>query len=499
MKRIYGLFWLVLWCAPLMSQKNIIFIVGDDHRHDFLGFMNRIPGLQTPNLDQMAKEGAHLKNTFCTTALCSPSRASMLTGQFPHTHKVVDNEAREPQGLVYFPKYLQEQGYQTAFLGKWHMGASDEKREGFDYWACMRDQGEYYRTFMNINGVPHTREDSLHVSDWITELTLNWLKQRDKTKPFFVWMSHKAVHADFSPAKRHLGKYRDIPIQYPPSMFLTATDSSKTFGLANIKNYHQQFKYTFNLKDIPEWVRKQRYSWHGVDYMYHGSIDFNEFYRKYCETLMGIDESVGQILDFLKQQQLDENTMVVYVGDNGFSFGEHGLIDKRHAYEESMRIPCLMRCPSLIKSGTSIDAVIQTVDFAPTLLELAGLSRTPAQMEGQSFLAMLKGISTPNWRDRIFYEYYWDHYYPQTPAMHAIRTQRYKYIRYYGVWDINEFYDLAQDPLEVNNLIKSPEHQPIIRQLQQEMWTWLEKSQGMQIPIKRIELKRRDNLHPNTW
>lgn len=491
-------FFFVSSCIQAQQPKNIVFIIADDHRHDFMGFTGKVPGLQTPNLDRLANEGAHLKNAFCTTALCSPSRASMLTGQYAHTHKVVDNEAPEPKGLVYFPKLLQQRGYQTAFLGKWHMGASDEKREGFDYWACMRDQGEYYKTYMNINGKAVTRQDSLHVSDYITDLTLDWVKNRDKKRPFFVWMSHKAVHADFTPAQRHRGVYKNMTVQYPPSMFLTATDSSKRFGIADVKNYHTQQGITANRAGMPNWVAQQRYSWHGVDYMYHGQIEFDDFYRRYCETMLGVDESVGRVLKFLKDNGLDENTLVVYVGDNGFSFGEHGLIDKRHAYEESMRIPLLMRCPSLIKPQTKIEQVIQTIDFAPTMLELAGIT-IPKHIEGRSFLPLLQGKTIANWRDRMFYEYYWDHFYPQTPTLHAIRTSRFKYIRNYGVWDTNEFYDLEKDPYEVNNLIKSPEHQTQIRTMQKELWDWLEQSNGANIPLKRIEYKRRDNRHRDTW
>lgn len=481
------------------KHKNIIFILADDHRHDFMGFTGKVPGLQTPALDQLAAEGMHFKNAFCTTALCSPSRASMLTGQYAHTHKVVDNVAKEPKGLIFFPKYLQNNGYQTAFLGKWHMGNSDEKRDGFDYWACLKNQGEYYKTFLNINGNPTKRTDSLHFSDYLTDLTLNWLDKRDKSKPFFIWMSHKAVHADFQPAQRHKGIYKNLPVQYPASMFLTANDSSKNFGITNIKNYHTNFPGTFNPSGIPQWVHNQRYSWHGVDYMYHGEMDFNDFYRRYLETLLSVDESVASVLKYLKDKNLEQNTMIVYVGDNGFSFGEHGLIDKRHTYEESMRIPLIIKQPKLVKKGQVVQQLVKTIDFAPTLLEWTLNMPKPIQMEGKSFLKLLKNEPMEQWNNELFYEYYWESNFPSTPTMHAIRTDQFKYIRNYGVWDTNELYDLKTDPMEVNNLIKSPLHQTIAQNLQNKLWQFLEKSNAMQIPLKKPEAPRIDHKHKGEW
>ena len=206
-----------------------------------------------------------------------------------------------------------------------------------------------------------------------------------------MYLSHKAVHANFQPAKRHKGIYKNQIINYPASMYLTATDSSKNWGGEKDKLTQSIFKKA-NIIDMPKWVKNQRYSWHGVDYMYHGQIGFNDFYHQYFETLLGVDESVGKVTDWLKTNGLDENTMVVYMGDNGFSFGERGLIDKRHMYEESMRVPLLIRCPSIIKSKTVVSQVIQNIDIAPTLLAYAG-QPTPSQMQGNSFLDILKGQS----------------------------------------------------------------------------------------------------------
>ncbi|WP_428656654.1 sulfatase family protein [Runella sp.] len=477
------------------KPKNVIFILADDHRYDAMGFMGKFSGLQTPNLDKMAAKGAHIQNAFVSTALCSPSRASILSGQYAHTHQVVDNFAPLPPTTKFFPSYLQRAGYKTAFLGKWHMGNGDDAPQpGFDYWLSFKGQGVYYSPTFNINGKQVTHKDG-YTTDLLTDYAIEWMGKQDKNKPFFVYLSHKAVHADFQPAKRHAGVYKDMPIHYPASMYLTKSDTSKIWG-TNAKD-PETGQVKSNLKDMPNWVKNQRYSWHGVDYLYHGSISFNDFYRQYCETLLGVDESVGRVMKYLEDNGLAENTLVIYMGDNGFSFGERGLIDKRHAYEESMRVPMLMSCPSVIKPRTKLTNVLQNIDIAPTILAYAGLT-TPAQMQGKSFLPLLKGEKIP-WKDRAFYEYYWEYDFPQTPTMFAVRTDRYKYIFNHGVWDANELYDLQADPMEINNLIRSPEHQTIAKDLRDQVWGWLESTNGLQIPLKRIQQKRNDHIYKGNY
>jgi N-acetylglucosamine-6-sulfatase len=313
------------------KPRNVIFILSDDHRYDFMGFTGKVPDLKTPNMDRLALEGAHFRNAFVSTALCSPSRASILTGQYAHTHTIVDNQAPMPVDLKLFPQYLQHNGYATAFIGKWHMGdQGDQPQKGFDHWVSFRGQGDYYNPTLNVDGKKVEHRDSAYITDLLTDYALNWLKKTNQTQPFFLYLSHKAVHAEFSPAKRHRGHYAALPIHYPPSMFLTAADTSKTFGLSRNQIRNETTNLKANLRDIPDWVWKQRYSWHGVDYMYDNTIDFNSFYRQYLETLLGVDESIGKILDYLKANGMDKSTIVIYMGDNGFSFGEHGLIDKRH-------------------------------------------------------------------------------------------------------------------------------------------------------------------------
>ncbi|GAB2530030.1 sulfatase family protein [Spirosoma aerophilum] len=479
------------------KPKNIIYILADDHRYDFMGFTGKVAGLKTPNLDRLAAEGAHVRNAFVSTALCSPSRASILSGQYAHTHKVVDNFAPMTPGLKFFPQYLQKAGYKTAFLGKWHMGnADDAPQPGFDYWLSFKGQGVYYNPTFNINGKQVAHGDSSYTTDLLTDYAVKWLSSLNKDKPFCLYLSHKAVHADFQPAKRHKGLYRNMPINYPQTMYLTASDTSKVWGPKSSTNPETK-ALQVNMADMPNWVKQQRYSWHGVDYLYHGAIDFNDFYRQYCETLMGVDDSVGRVLKWLEENGQLENTMVVYMGDNGFSFGERGLIDKRHMYEESMRVPLLVRCPAIVKPGTKLEQVIQNVDIAPTFLAYAGLPK-PAQMQGNSFLPLLKGETIP-WRDRAFYEYYWEADFPQTPTMFGVRNDRYKYIFNHGVWEANELYDLKNDPQEVNNLIRSPQHQEIAKELKGQVFDWLESTNGLQIPLHSIKQKRFDHRYRGNY
>jgi arylsulfatase A-like enzyme len=246
----------------------------------------------------------------------------------------------------------------------------------------------------------------------------------------------------------------------------------------------------------PNWVKNQRESWHGVDYSYHGRPWKNQVIN-YCETLMSVDESIGSVLDFIKDAGIDENTLVIYMGDNGFAWGEHGLIDKRQFYEESVRVPMLVRCPELFKGGQVLENMVQNVDIAPTILASAGLNKAE-DMNGDSFIPLLQGKDIP-WRNRIFYEYYWEHEFPQTPTMHGVRTDRYKYIRYYGIWDTNEFYDLKEDPDEIHNLIELPALQDTIKRLNHDLYDWMESTGGMYIPLKRTERPHFDHRNKGNY
>ncbi len=447
--------------AQAGRRRNVIFILSDDHRYDAMGFMKAQPWLRTPQMDRMAAEGAHFANAFVTTALCSPSRATILTGVYAHRHRIVDNNTAIPKGTVFFPSYLQRAGYKTGFFGKWHMGSEgDDPQPGFDHWVSFRGQGTYNPSAggLNINGrrVPQKG----YITDELTDYALQWLDSLPKSQPYFLYLSHKAVHAEFEPAPRHKGVYKDAQFVCPKTM---AAEGEYAQGR-------------------PMWVHNQRNSWHGVEYPYHSDLDIGEYFKRYAETLMAVDESIGRVLDALKARGELDSTLVVYMGDNGFAFGEHGLIDKRTAYEESMRVPLLARCPELFGGGRKMDEVVANLDIMPTVLEACGVP-APAGIDGMSWLRLLRG-ERAGWRNELLYEYYWERNFPQTPTIHALRTERYKYVRVQGLWDLDELYDLKEDPLESRNLILRPEYRKTAEELRARLWKLLEETGGMYIPLQ---------------
>ena len=291
-----------------------------------------------------------------------------------------------------------------------------------------------------------------------------------------MYLSHKAVHSPLAPAKRHRGLYKNQPYSLPPTYYQTVADDYRALGW-------------------PEWVKQQRYSWHGVDFAYHEHLNIEQLVQTYCETLLGVDESIGAVLDYLKQEGLDKSTLVIYMGDNGFAFGEHGLIDKRQFYEESVKVPLLASCPELFAGGQTITQLVQNTDIAPTILAAAGL-QPPSYMPGRSLLPLLRN-PTVAWRDKIFYEYYWEYDFPMTPTVFGVRTDRYKYIRYQGIWDTNELYDLQQDPNETTNLISKPEYTTLVQKMANDLYDWLEQTDGLAIPLKRtVKPPFGDYRHP---
>jgi N-acetylglucosamine-6-sulfatase len=450
------------------ASQNLVLIVSDDHRYDLMGFHPEAPDwLETPNLDKLASQGAHLSNAFVTTSLCSPSRASILTGQYMHHHRVVDNQRPVAEGTMFFPQYLQGAGYHTAFIGKWHMGHDDDSpRPGFDHWVSFEGQGEYFNPTLNING--NKKQFKGYITDIVTNQAIEWFEEiRPKDKPFLLYLSYKAVHYPFLPAPRHHGRYQDKPIPYPETM-------------ANSEeNYRSQSK----------WIRERRYGIHGIDHMETGAFDkdpvpsFDNLYWRFCETVHGLDENIGRVIETLEPSIA--NTIMMYMGDNGFALGEHGFYDKRDAFEESIRIPLLAYAPGRIKSGTVLSEMVQNIDIAPTLLSFAGVNVPPnaPKMDGKSFAGLLLGEKTA-WRDHILYEYHWEWNFPATPTCFAIRTERYKYIYYHGIWDQNGFYDLKTDPHERHNLIKIPAYQDQVSHLRDQMFRELAISGGLIMPVR---------------
>jgi len=404
----------------------------------------------------------HCVNAFVTTALCSPSRASILTGKYAHQHRIVDNNTAIPPGTHFFSQDLQKAGYATGFFGKWHMGnTGDQPQPGFDRWVSFKGQGSYLPVpdGLNVDG-KHVPQKG-YITDELTDYALAWLAQRSTQQPWFMYLSHKAVHSPFIPAERHKGKYANAKFVPPPTMEISGDMA----------------------RNRPMWVQNQRNSWHGVDYPYHSDLPLAEYYQQYAETLLGVDESIGRVFAALKQRGELDSTLIVYMGDNGFQFGEHGLIDKRTAYEESMRVPMLARCPELFPGGGKLKEVVANIDILPTFFAVAGL-QPPVDIPGRNFLPLLQGQSIP-WRDGLLYEYYWERNFPQTPTMHALRGSRYKYIHYYGIWDIDELYDLQEDPRETNNLIVSAKHQQVVKDMNKQLFDAMESSGAMYIPLFR--------------
>ena len=471
-------FLLLTFTATLHAadRPNLLIILADDHRYDAMGFLGH-PFLETPNLDRLANEGVYFENAVVTTSLCSPSRASILTGLYTHNHGVADNYNPIPEGLVYFPQYLQESGYETAFIGKWHMGGEiDHPQPGFDHWVSFKGQGVYFgdpkeakvkgryvpqvnRDGFNINGERIPQEG--YITDVLTEFADEWLDERKGEKPWMMYLSHKAVHADFLPANRHAYCYEDETFEKP-------------------KTWHD---LPDAFRDVPLWVQNQHNSRHGTEFAYYTDLDLGTYYKRYCETVRAIDDSTGDVLRMLEDRGELDNTVILYLGDNGFLFGEKGLIDKRNAYEASVRIPMLLRYPERVKAGQTLKQVVANIDVAPTMLDFGGVG-IPDHMDGKSFKGLVTGDSD-EWRDYILYEYIWERNYPHTPTTHAVLGERFKYIRYHGVWDVDELFDLEKDPKERINLINDPTYAEKVTELNSRLFDLLEETKGMEMPIGR--------------
>lgn len=453
------------------KKRNIVFILTDDHRFDAMGFMDH-PFMETPHLDTIASEGVHLKNAMVTTSLCSPSRASILTGLYTHKHRVIDNNRLEQEDTKYFSEYLQQVGYDTAYIGKWHMGAHDDhQRQGWDHWVSFKGQGYYWAPgteknakkikkpwTLNVNGERVPQKG--YITDELTDYAIDWLKQPErKDKPFMIYLSHKAVHANFTPADRHKGQYE---------------------GKVKLPSRHSPDDYN---EFTPRWLKDQRNSWHGMDFPYHSDVDIKDYYQNYTEAFSAVDDSIGRVKQQLKDMGIYDETLIIYMGDNGFMFGEHGLIDKRVAYETSIRVPMVMQLPEIIKGGQTVEQVVANIDIAPTILEAAGVKK-PKHMDGRSFLPLAQKKKI-KWRDYFLYVYYWEKNYPQSPTVFALRGKKYKYINYYGIWDTDELYDLENDPQESNNLIADPKYKKVINKMKNRMYAMLADQGGMDIPMNK--------------
>lgn len=418
--------------APAVRTRargpNVIFILVDDHGHDYGSALGH-PWLRTPHIDRLVRQGARFRNAFVTTSLCSPSRASILTGQYMHAHRVIDNFTPLDPAIPTFPRLLQNAGYRTAYIGKWHMGGeSDQPRPGFDHWVSFLGQGQYTDPQFNVNGRRQPRTG--YVTDLLTEEALRFLRA-PQDRPWFLYLSHKAVHFDFVPAPRHRGLYASDPVPRPASMHPGEEEARRT----------------------PEWVRRRRASRQGVDGLYDHVTTFDDAYRNYCRSLAAVDESVGAVTAELEARGLAGNTVVLYMGDNGFMWGEHGLIDKRAMYEPSIRVPLLAWAPGMssVPPGRTVERMALNLDIAPTILGLAGVP-APKSMHGRSLVPLLHG-DAPGWRTDFLYEYEWEYDYPYTPTLCGLRTESHSYCQSIGLWDLDELYDLQADPEQRHNLL----------------------------------------------
>lgn len=401
-------------------RPNIVFVLMDDLRFDALGIAGH-PFVKTPNIDRIAHEGAMFVNHFTTTPLCSPSRASFLTGQYVHRHGVIDNTNHNELShkLITSGKLLHDAGYDTAYMGKWHMGNDSSPRPGWNRWISFRGQGQYDDPLLNIDGKEEKTPG--YVTDIITENALAFIRKARQT-PFLLYVAHKAVHGPFTPAARHKELFADQAIQRSPN----AQDTLEGKPMLQRK--------VGNLPELKPGM---------------GSPD--ELIRNQMRCLTAVDEGVGKMLAALEETRQLDRTVFIFTSDNGYLWGEHCLGDKRPAYEESIRIAMLARYPSMIKAGTKIDQLTLNIDVAPTFLEFAGL-KPHSQMQGASLVPLLAG-KHPKWRESFFAEYFYEPNFPRVAAWQAVRNGHWKYIHYTDLEGMDELYDVREDKYEMKNRI----------------------------------------------
>ena len=474
------------------KRPNIIFIMADDHAIQAISaYGHPLSKLApTPNIDRIAKNGALFTQSFCTNSICGPSRAVILTGKHSHINGFRKNGDRFDGSQPTLPKMLRNHGYQTALIGKWHLNG---KPQGFDHWNILNDQGNYYNPEF-IQGKDTVVVEG-YATDLITNYSLDWIKQNGgNDKPFFLMVHHKAPHRNWMPALRHASKYDSVQFPLPENYFdkhkgqVAAQDQQQTIYRDMYEGHDLKMTRAYGstelahnpwTKDFDRMTTEQREQWNGA-YMaknnaFHKAVltgkelaewKGQRYLQDYLATIASVDEGVGQILDYLEETGLFENTLVVYTSDQGFYLGEKGFFDKRFMYEESLRMPLLMQFPGKISSGIKIDALVQNLDFAPTFLDLAEAQERGKNIQGDSFLDLLDGSQNDDEFKEVIYYHYYDY-----PAFHmvkkhyGIRTKRYKLIHFYD--DINEweFYDLNEDPKEEYNAIGDSKYSSVIQEM----------------------------------
>jgi arylsulfatase A-like enzyme len=461
----------VSWLSSAFSQAspqhpNVLFILCDDIRWDHLGCAGH-PNVKTPNIDRLAHEGVHFRNMFCTTSLCSPSRASILSGLYAHSHGVQNNFTEFPNDLPSFPKRLHETGYETGYIGKWHMGEeNDEKRPGFDYWVSHKGQGKYFDTEFNVDG--ERKVIPGYYTHIVTQLASDWIK-KPRDKPWCLMLGHKAPHSFYTPEPKYAHTFDDVRVPYPKSAFM--------------------------LDDKPKWYKDRLYTWHGIygplfewrkkfpDDRPEAVKDFENMIHGYWGVILSVDDSVGLLTKQLEAAGQLDNTIIVFMGDNGLLNGENGMVDKRAMHEASIRVPLIVRYPGLTPKDQPKDVTKQvlTLDVAPSLLELCHAEPLP-KIQGKSWVK-LATAGDSDWRSAWFYEYNYEKQFPYTPNVRGIRTDDWKYVHYpHGDGDADrhmaELYHLKNDPGELKNLIEDSKTSAKRRELQVQLAT-LEEESGL--------------------
>lgn len=420
-------------------RPNVVFVITDDQRWDSLGATGH-PFARTPHIDRLAREGALFRNFFTTTPLCSPSRASFLTGQYAHRHRVVNNDRLGQDVISHtletFPRRLREAGYETAFIGKWHMGFDDSRRPGFDHWISFKGQGTYLDPVVNVDG----RQLQLdgYMTDWLNRRALEFVGRR-RTKPFLLYLSHKALHVPYLPARRHESLYAGA--KYVPP----ASAGEDLAGKPVLRREVEPVEWPAAEGVAPEPPESRR----------GRGRDRDSVVRDQQRTLAAVDEGVGQLVRALGRRGQLDNTVFIFTSDNGYLLGEHGQFDnKRFAYEESIRVPFILRYPKLAAAGTTVNELALNIDVAPTLLEIAR-AEPLEEAQGRSLVPLLRG-ERAGWRESFLAEYFLEKVAPRAPSWQAVRTTRWKYIRYTALDGMDELYDLESDPAETRNLAGDP-------------------------------------------
>ena len=431
--------------ADPAARPNVLFILCDDLRPDALGCYGS-KHVKTPHIDRLAAGGVRFTSGFCTTSLCSPSRASILTGLYAHAHGVRNNFTELPVSLPHWPGRLHEQGYATGYVGKWHMGEeNDAPRPGFDWFVSHKGQGKYFDTEWNVNGERRETPKGYYTTV-VTDYAVDWLAKQPSGKPWALCLGHKAPHSFYFPEERYKHAFDDIPVPYPQS--------------------------AFHLDGQPEWIRQRLPTWHGIygplfewrkqfpDTRPEAVKDFENMVHAYWGTVLSVDDSVGRLVQLLESRGQLENTLIIFMGDNGLLEGEHGMVDKRTMHEPSIRIPIIARGPGL-PAGKVVERQVLTEDIAPSVLDTCGAPPIP-KPHGRSWKALCNQ-GDPDWRTAWLYEYNYEKQFPYTPNIRGIRTDRFKFVHYPhgdGSADrhLPEMYDLATDPDERTNLAVDPAH-----------------------------------------